>query len=175
VSPHNIHTAAKRAEELNLSLLSEGLTVQHLDPFSLVWFSYDANKFPQGRGYVAGPMTGYDKFNYAAFDAARNTLAHEGWHVINPADLDRINLGVNFGEMTGQEDLRHFSTSFARQDIASLLVVDAVFLLPGWEKSTGANNEARIGKMLGVEIFSYETREPIQIEARFASAGSQEK
>lgn len=119
--------------------------------------------------YIAGPMTGYPAFNYAAFDAARDLLVAEAWNVINPADLDRLNLDVDFSKMTGAEDLGHLSTKFARQDISSLLIAEAVFLLDGWQKSTGAGNEARIATMLGVPCYELDTREPVEIQARFSN------
>lgn len=120
--------------------------------------------------YIAGPMTGYAGFNYPAFDAARDQLVAEAWNVINPADLDRVNLGIDFSIMAGTESLSEHGHEFARQDISSLLLVEAVFLLDGWEKSTGANNEARIATMLGVPVYSLATRERIEINARFTTA-----
>jgi hypothetical protein len=39
--------------------------------------------------YIAGPMRGYDKFNFPAFDAARDRFTAMKWHVISPADIDR--------------------------------------------------------------------------------------
>ena len=139
----------------------------------LVWWTLPHEDGPTiGRCYVAGPMTGHPQFNYRAFDAARDVLAEEGWMVINPADLDRQNLNVDFSKMDGTEDLSAFTTRFARQDIESLLLVDRVFLLPGWERSTGANNEARIATMLGVPCFSFATREQVTIDARFSNTAA---
>lgn len=119
--------------------------------------------------YVAGPMTGYDAFNYPAFDAARDLLVSEAWNVINPADLDRVNLGIDFAAMTGKEDLGHLSHDFARQDISSLLITDAVFLLDGWRASTGATNEACIASMLGVPVYELSTREKVDLKVRFSN------
>lgn len=41
------------------------------------------------RAYIAGPMRGYDRFNFPAFDAAKDRLIEMGWDVVSPADLDR--------------------------------------------------------------------------------------
>ena len=119
--------------------------------------------------YVAGPMTGYPGFNYKAFDDARDTLRDLGWDVISPADLDRQNLDIDFSKMEGTEDLSMYRHVFARQDIEALLQVDAVYLLPGWQESTGAMNEARIATMLGVPCAEYETGEWIKIDAPFSA------
>jgi hypothetical protein len=138
----------------------------------MVWATRPDPETNNGRiCYVAGPMTGLPGFNYRSFDGARDQLAREGWTVINPADLDRINLDIDFSVMTGQEDISKYGSAFARQDIESLLHSDAVFLLPGWEKSRGATNEARIATMLGVPLYGYETRDVVTIEAKFSSGG----
>ena len=122
--------------------------------------------------YLAGPMTGLPGFNYRAFDDARDVLEAEGWTVISPTDLDRENLGIAFDEMDGTEDLSEYRTDFARQDLDALLDAHAVIVLPGWERSTGARNEATVASWLGLPIFEFETRKLVEWEADFASAGT---
>ena len=141
---------------------------------SLVWLTKPDPMFGADHGgvcYVAGPMTGRPGFNYPAFDGARDQLVSEGWSVINPADLDRINLDIDFSVMEGTEDLGKYGTAFARQDISSLLLVDAVFLLDDWQMSTGATNEAKIATMLGVQLFEFGDRSRVYVDARFSQAG----
>jgi hypothetical protein len=121
-----------------------------------------------GTCYIAGPMTGISGFNYVAFDSARDALNAEGWEVINPADLDRANLGIDFSAMEGTEDLSEYVHAFARQDITALLMVDRVFLLNGWEASTGAMNEARIATMLGLPVTDLANRADVTIDVRFS-------
>lgn len=123
--------------------------------------------------YVAGPMTGLPGFNYEAFDGARDVLVSEGWEVISPADLDRVNLGIDFSTMTGNEDLSEFVTDFARQDVDALLKVHAVFVLDGWEASTGARNEMAIATMIGVPIYSFSSRDVVEVDARFSNTVEQ--
>ena len=38
--------------------------------------------------YVAGPMRGYEEFNYPAFYEAERILESIGWDVVNPAKMD---------------------------------------------------------------------------------------
>ena len=38
--------------------------------------------------YVAGPMRGYENYNYPAFDRCSRVLREQGWNAINPAELD---------------------------------------------------------------------------------------
>jgi len=94
----------------------------------------------KGKGmkiYIAGPMTGYEDFNYPAFHAAERKLAL--CDVCNPAR--------NF---EGIQDLPY--KEYIRQDIKTLLECDAIYLLCGWENSRGARLEKHIADVLGLEI-----------------------
>lgn len=124
------------------------------------------------RCYVAGPMSGYPEFNFAAFDDATLKLRMEGWQVISPAEMDRRNLGFDPAGMTGKERMPENGTMYARQDLTALLTVDAVMLLPGWEDSKGANNEAMIATMLGVPCFTYVDRNRVEFDVHFSNAST---
>ena len=106
--------------------------------------------------YIAGPMTGIAEFNFPAFDQAADRLDVLGYEYISPADMDRDD-GFDATVCTGFEQLTDKQRQrFARNDIGALLKVDAVVLLPGWEGSTGAQNEVRIAKMLGLPIYQFD-------------------
>lgn len=62
--------------------------------------------------------------------------------VISPAET--------FG---GRDDLDR--ATYGRYDIAALLQVDGVVLLPGWETSEGAQTEVAIAKWLGLHFFKW--------------------
>lgn len=106
--------------------------------------------FPRS-AYIAGPMSRIERFNFPAFDAAAARLRDDGWFIINPAEMDRED-GFDETNCTGYELLtdeqRH---QFARNDIDALLSVEAIILLPGWERSVGATNEAQIAGWLGLK------------------------
>lgn len=110
---------------------------------------------PQRSAYVAGPMTRHPQFNFPAFDSAATNLRSDGWTVISPAELDRAD-GFDETGCTGYEVLtdtqRH---RFARNDIGALLEVEAIILLPGWQESTGATNEAKVASWLGLDAYEY--------------------
>jgi hypothetical protein len=120
--------------------------------------------------YIAGPMTGIPGFNYRAFDEARDILRTHGWTVISPADLDRVNLKIDFSTMTGNEDLSPWRQKFARQDMEALLKVERLFVLEGWEQSVGARNEMTMAAMLGVPICTFPGHDPVEWEAHFSNA-----
>jgi len=120
--------------------------------------------------YVAGPMRGYDNWNYDAFNKHSEALRSKGWTVVNPAELDSncakeekigpwptdgvlesdphsFNPGVNYHH---QEFLREVLlrdlTYIARE-------CSAIYMLEGWENSKGAKAEWALAKALSLEIF----------------------
>lgn len=90
--------------------------------------------------YVAGPMTGYENYNYDAFHRAAETLRQMGHVVICPAE--------SFGG-----DQTHAMTDYARFDVHALLQVEGVVLLPGWMHSDGAKREVVIAQWLGLPFY----------------------
>lgn len=90
------------------------------------------------RVYIAGPMTGLPDFNYPAFHAAAAELRSQGLHVENPAE---------HGTVAGAE-----WSDYLRYDIGRLATCGAIYLLPGWEKSKGAQLEVHIARTLGMSI-----------------------
>jgi hypothetical protein len=93
--------------------------------------------------YIAGPMTGYDDFNFDAFNEAAAFLRSEDIDVINPAE--------NFD---GRQDLPW--QTYLRKAITQVAESDGVILLPGWEDSKGAQLERHIAQELGLVIHEYE-------------------
>lgn len=87
--------------------------------------------------YIAGPMSGFSDLNFPAFKEAAVELRKVGFDVINPAELNP----------SGDD----YATCM-RKDIAELITCDAVWLLPGWEKSKGARLEYQIAVILGLSV-----------------------
>lgn len=117
-----------------------------------------------GRVYIAGPMRGYEKFNFPAFDAARNLAVSLGWDPISPADLDRDS-GFHEDAPPMQALGPEITRQFVDRDTTALLSLrsehgDAIALLPGWEKSTGAVAEFFVARWLGLRVLNAQTFEP---------------
>lgn len=104
------------------------------------------------RAYIAGPMRGYPKWNFPAFDDATRMLRSQGWEIINPAELDR---DIGFDEDSDRLP-DGFIENAMRRDIEALLRVDAIVLLPGWEGSSGTAIELTVAKALGLRVFHYQ-------------------
>lgn len=114
--------------------------------------------------YVAGPMRGKPKFNFPAFDAARDLGNRLGHIIISPADMDRDS---GFSENNPPESATgpEMARKFCERDVKALLCLraennDGIALLPGWEKSTGAVAELFIARWLGLKVVDANTFYP---------------
>lgn len=122
--------------------------------------------------YIAGPMRGIPKFNFPAFDAARDLGLSLGWEVTSPADLDREADGEKATtsekpDWNGSVDTRPYVV----RDVAVLAAFtpgeDAIALLPGWEKSVGATAEVAVARWVGLKILDATTFEPFESTESF--------
>jgi len=86
--------------------------------------------------YLSGPMTGYVDFNYPAFNAEAARLRALGWTVENPAENPK------------QDSWE----AYMRQAITQMMRCDRVAVLPGWERSRGANVEVDLADQLGMYV-----------------------
>lgn len=89
------------------------------------------------RVYISGPMTGYEDHNFPAFNRAADELYEQGYLPANPADT---------GVIEGYE-----WSDYMRFDIRLLTYCDAIYTLPGWERSRGALLEMQVATALGLE------------------------
>lgn len=106
--------------------------------------------------YLAGPMRGYVNFNFPAFDYAALKLRAKGFEVFSPAEADRKKDPKIEFNATGDEDIAEKATGFTIRDAMATDTAwicehaDAIALLPGWEKSSGANAELSLAQALGL-------------------------
>ena len=114
--------------------------------------------------YVAGPMTGYEYFNFQSFDEHKRGYELAGYEVFSPADHDRMLLGKPEGWMPKESDSVGPWKAWAMEDapgLRTMLGADLqwicseathIVMLPGWEKSNGAQAEWATARALGLEI-----------------------
>lgn len=107
--------------------------------------------------YIAGKMRGNAYFAFPEFMRAENFLKQNGWDVINPAKIDLEN-GFNPYDLPDDYDWNHEPDGMdvrevVRRDV--LAIVDkccSIYMLRGWEYSTGAVAEHALAKWLQMEI-----------------------
>ncbi len=98
-------------------------------------------------------MRGYPEYNFPAFYEAEASLEKRGCVVINPARIDEVKgFTVDTPEhtLTG-DDLK----AFIKRDIDLVMSVDAIVVLPGWEKSKGVAVEVALARYCDIGVYSY--------------------
>jgi hypothetical protein len=103
--------------------------------------------------YIAGPMTGYDEFNFPQFFQAERELKDLGHEPLNPAWNNGLSLeeaveNANYDGRSWQD--------YMRKDLLFLSQADVVCVLEGWKKSKGAQLEVQIAKALDIPIMILE-------------------
>jgi hypothetical protein len=98
--------------------------------------------------YLAGPMTGYDRFNFDAFEKARKHLRLLGFAVVCPAEMD---LRDGFDPDAGEWTPDHHDAA-ARRDLLAIANVDAVAVLRGFTASAGARVEITAARWIGLPV-----------------------
>jgi hypothetical protein len=111
--------------------------------------------------YIAGPMSGHYGFNFRAFDDAERELKTQGWSVINPAQMDR---DLGFDPFKHKADAAFLADAMRRDVDAIIDRADAIALLPGWEKSTGATAEYALEKWKHIPAFRLPDMTPVDGE-----------
>ncbi len=107
------------------------------------------------RAYIAGPMRGYEEFNFPAFHAAADQLREDGWAIFSPAERD---LKDGFDPTT--DEAKHLSYYMA-YDLPEVCESDAVFVLPGWKNSQGARLEVYVARECDIPIYDFESGEQL--------------
>ena len=92
------------------------------------------------RVYISGPMTGHEDMNREAFEEAEKEL-HFDWavdEIVNPAKFP-------FRDTAEYRNIINFCLSALSQ-------CDSIYMLKGWEKSTGACIEYGYARARGMDI-----------------------
>ncbi len=117
--------------------------------------------------YLAGPMTGIEYFNFPTFDTYEQVFRKLGYEVFNPAAHDRALLNKPLNWIPQESDSIgpwiKWGDNVADKvpTLRDMLGADLAWIaeyathiamLPGWEKSRGANAEWALAKALDLNI-----------------------
>ena len=115
--------------------------------------------------YLAGPMSGIDKSNFPAFDAAATHLRSMGYEIVSPAELDdpdvRTQVLANLPTGKTWGDFLSRDVKVVADDC------DGVIFLEGWHKSRGARLEAFVALLSGKKHFAYYSGDELAPLSRF--------
>lgn len=92
--------------------------------------------------YIAGPMTGYENFNYESFNAVEKQLRRGGYYKIN-------NPASHYG---GRQDLSW--ELYLTAALHTVMDSEAIIALPGWMDSPGARLEIAVATAMGHVTYS---------------------
>lgn len=88
-------------------------------------------------------MTGYPESNFPAFRAATEYLRGLGIDVVSPHEINPHTDGID-----------HPWRWYLKRDIVELVTVEAIVMLPGWQKSKGAQLERHIAETLEMRAYN---------------------
>lgn len=130
--------------------------------------------------YLAGPMSGYPKFNIPAFENATQLLRALGHDVISPVELDgEEDRAILMESETGSRDeLPRPYEEYLRQDHDVIErqadELSGIVTLPGWEWSSGAQSEVELAKMFNIPRYDYDPHAPVGFSTSSLLPHSQE-
>lgn len=97
-------------------------------------------------------MTGYEEYNFPAFNTAAKHLRDQGHVVFNPAENDLVRYGEDFLLHPERFNLRET----ALDDLLWIArYAEAIVVLPGWDKTrptSGVRAEIAVAGWLGLEV-----------------------
>jgi hypothetical protein len=103
------------------------------------------------RIYLAGPMRGYKDFNFPAFHAYAKTLRDQGYEVFSPAEKGmEKEVGAQYETLSFRRAVFLLDTDYICRE------AEAVALMPGWDKSSGARAEKALAEAIGLKIMYLE-------------------
>jgi|11BtaG_2_1085332.scaffolds.fasta_scaffold18588_2 hypothetical protein len=126
--------------------------------------------------YIAGPMRGCPRYNFAAFDEAATNISFRGDEFISPADIDREH-GFDPYKLPEDTDWSNIPDQVPQReavarDTKAILECDAMYMLKGWQKSRGATAEYYIALWLDMPVeFEDPTEDPNYVPDVIEEAG----
>ena len=103
--------------------------------------------------YLAGPMRGYPRYNFDSFEHAAGVLRHWAIQVISPAEHD---LEQGFDPNLTLEEQDFDLGAALLWDLTQIATeVEAVVVLPGWERSQGTAAEMALARAVGKPVYEF--------------------
>lgn len=113
-----------------------------------------------GTYYLAGPMRGYDQYNFPAFLTTAAVLRSRGFKIMSPADKD-LREGLDPTRPLEEQDF-DLGAAF-RWDIKTIVESNGIILLPGWEASAGAGVERITALFCDLEIYEVDDQHNVSL------------
>lgn len=110
-----------------------------------------------GKSYIAGPSAGREDNGFPAFRFAERILRLQGLEdIVNPIG----NCSPEEARMAEELGARFKETSayagLLEKGVRQVLECVRIFMLPGWNKSTGARLEYNVARLTGRWVYSFQ-------------------
>lgn len=115
-----------------------------------------------GALYLSGPMTGIDRLNFPAFEAAAVLLRARGFLIVSPHEVKPAPAALPAAAAYAY---------FMRADLSLLVDAAGIVLLPGWPASRGAGVELDAAVSMGLPVFFYDGGELIRMDRPAGAPG----
>lgn len=99
--------------------------------------------------YIAGPMTGIERWNRPAFVKAAEWLRGLGWEVTSPIEISDA-----FGSQNTIVTTPGLLDTVIDEELVQLAKCDVIYLLQGWENSRGAKTELLLALEKGMDVIT---------------------
>jgi len=107
------------------------------------------------KAYIAGPMSSVGgNFNFPLFDRGAALIRAKGLEVFNPAEYAREHLGsLEQIKKLSKESLKRARWDLLQDEIIWIMQhAEIMFMLPGWERSSGATAERAVALAKGIPV-----------------------
>lgn len=104
------------------------------------------------KGYLSGPMLGYQSLNYPLFAAWATYLRDKGHEVLVPSENPKP-----------PEEEKDPISYYMRLDLEMVLRSECLWMIPGWQYSKGAKIEAAVAMSIGLPLLDVKTQKVLPI------------
>ncbi|QEM40881.1 MAG: hypothetical protein [Phage AS32] len=105
--------------------------------------------------YLSGPITGLSQEQYyELFQIGANQVRELECEPVNPLEVEPCaDPACGQGQKKDDGTQLHAWACYLRYDIIAMLNCEAILMLPGWQKSRGANFERDVAIKCGLQVW----------------------
>jgi hypothetical protein len=103
--------------------------------------------------YISGPIMDASAVQQMSFSIMESVLAGQGHEPVNPKKVSACSdqtCDRTVAEV--RKDMEHSWSCYLRHDLVAMLGCDAVLMLPGWQRSHGAQLEHQVAVACGLKV-----------------------
>ena len=132
--------------------MSTHLHLPYISPYFNLDTVYSMKKI---KAYIAGPMRGMYRYNYAGFSRVEKLLTDHGIEAINPHTLDKEQTKFDITALPDNTDWEKLPANLdlkdvVKRDLSALIECDIIVMLNNWQYSIGALAEENVARWANI-------------------------